>query len=154
MSDILPAPICVDASFVAAIVLPEAVSPTADAIWQTWVENDRIIMAPAHMVAETLTAVRRSGLRGDITAEEEERATDTLVARLLPRVNVSLAGPHLWRRALAWARELGRANVYDTLYLSLAEESGAEFWTIDANLIRALTTDGRPLPEWVHLASP
>lgn len=147
-------PVCVDASLAVATLVPEPVSPQADAAWQSWSDEGRLLIAPPHFVAEVLTAIRRAGLRDDEAAAAEGQALDIFLHRILLGVSLSPYRPEICRRAWEWARRLRRANVYDTLYLAVAEEAGAEFWTADGNLVRALEADGSERPKWVHLIEP
>ncbi|MBI3945150.1 MAG: type II toxin-antitoxin system VapC family toxin [Armatimonadetes bacterium] len=150
-----PSPICVDASVVAAILMPDPLSEAATRAWQSWLAGGRILVAPVHYAAEAVSAIRRWALFGQVSVEEETAALTDLLTRIFPLVEVPAHNPETWHRACVLARrELRRAGVYDTLYLAVAEEMGAEFWTGDQNLERALTADGRPLPPWIHILTP
>lgn len=147
-------PICVDASVVATMLLPESTTDRAIEQWQAWVDAERPLIAPPHFAPEVVSAARRAVLQGRITLAEEDAALQAFLDRLLPKVTVRQVGQFVWERAVARARDLNRAGVYDTLYLAVAEDAGAEFWTTDGNLTRALEADGDPLPAWVHLVEP
>jgi len=46
-------------------------------------------------------------------------------------LQVAQASGKLHKRLLEWAEWLGQARAYDSQYLALVEESGAELWTAD-----------------------
>ena len=63
------------------------------------------------------------------------------------RLDIELVGDsELHRRALQLAETLSLPAACDAHYLALAERLGAEFWTADARLVRAVQNT---LP-WVH----
>lgn len=154
MDEPLLVPACVDASFVAAVLLTEPSGPRAGALWEEWVSSDRRLLSAVPFAGEVISAVRRARVRGRLSADRANQAFRTFVDDLLPDVEVVPGTVGTWERAWEWSEELGRANVYDSIYLALAEEMGAEFWTTDENLYRALEADGRPAPAWVHLVTP
>ena len=147
-------PICVDASLAAATLLPEPASAAAVIAWRRWTQAGRLLLVPPHFAAEVLTAIRRATLRGRITDDEESVALDLFLTGTRRNVRIRSGSPQVWRRACEMSRELRRANVYDTLYLALAERAGAEFWTADDNLVRAVEASGQPAPADVHLLTP
>jgi predicted nucleic acid-binding protein len=109
---------------------------------------------PPHFQAEVVTAVRRAVIQGRISLDDEDAALDALADDMLPDLEPAPCTAGTWRRAVLLARRLCRANVYDTLYLAVAEEARAEYWTADGNLVRALEADGSERPKWVHLIEP
>ncbi|MBI3945437.1 MAG: type II toxin-antitoxin system VapC family toxin, partial [Armatimonadetes bacterium] len=145
--------ICLDASFAGTLLLPEPLTAGADALWESWAQREWRIIAPPHFGAEVVSSVRRASMRGRITPEKEAVALEASLTRVWPTVEIVTITPRAWRRAWEWAREMNRAGIYDTLYLAVAEAAGAEFWTTDENLVRALEAGGWPLPDWVRLAT-
>jgi predicted nucleic acid-binding protein len=72
-------------------------------------------------------------------------ATAALEAALGIQINVYWDGD-LSRRALQLAASLPLSAAYDAHYLALAERLGADYWTGDHKLVRAVQ---HALP-WVH----
>lgn len=147
-------PVCVDASIAAAMLLPEPTTDLALETWAAWLADERLLLVPPHFAPEVVSAVRRAVVRGRISLEDEDRALSSFLAERLSEVHVVAVESFVWERAVGLARELGRGGVYDTLYLAVAEDAGAEFWTADGNLARALEAGGDLLPDWVHLIEP
>ena len=67
-------PVCVDANIVVMIVAPEAQRPQAIALWNSWLEQDREIVAPRLLAYEVTSALWRKVVRGFLTIEEGQRA--------------------------------------------------------------------------------
>jgi predicted nucleic acid-binding protein len=148
------AAVCLDASLAVAIALPEPLSARALAAWQQWLEEERVVVAPPHFGAELLSAVRRAVVLGRVTPDEEVRCLELCLRVILPNVEPRWPDAGTWQRTWLWAERLRRSTVYDSLYLAVAEETGAGYWTADANLVRALQADGQAVPHWVHLLEP
>jgi len=136
-------PICVDASVVVRLVGSGAYESPVVQLWKEWHEAGRPLVAPTLLYYEVSNALRRYVADGELLPEE---AAETLDAAL--GLDVALHGDgDLHRRALALAERLSLPAAYDAHYLALAERLGAEFWTADRRLIRAVQS---ALP-WVHL---
>jgi len=144
-------PVCLDASLAVALALPEVVTPQALPLWQQWLDEERAIIVPPHFVVEVLSAVRRARVLDRLTAEEERDALDLCLDEILPRVTPLWSDDNTWRIAWNWALRLRRGSLYDPLYLAVAESVGAEFWTADGNLVRAMEADGQPRLGWAPL---
>jgi predicted nucleic acid-binding protein len=53
----------------------------------------------------------------------------------------------LHQRALDWAERLGQSRAYDSQYVALAEQMGANLWTGDRRLANSSASLGL---DWVH----
>jgi predicted nucleic acid-binding protein len=91
--------VCVDASLAVATLVPELVTPQASAMWQSWVDERRLLVAPPHFAAEVLTALRRAGLRDEAIAAAEYRLLDRFISRILAGVSLEPYRPEICRRA-------------------------------------------------------
>ena len=92
---------------------------------------DRSLLAPAHIDAEVLSALRGLMLSGALS---QARVRDSLIDLAdLPLERWSLAGP-LLRRALDLAANI---TSYDALYVALAEGTGVPLLTRDVRLAKA-----------------
>ncbi len=140
------APVCVDASLVIRLFVPQAESePKVPALWRRWESEGRRTIAPALILYEVTNALHQYSRHGLITASE---ADEILIA--LDAMGVELfENASLHRQALVIAREFGLRATYDAHYLALAQQMHAEFWTTDARLVKAV---GEAMP-WVHLAT-
>lgn len=127
-------PVCVDASFLLRMLLDEAVGPQADRLWEAWHREERRLVAPALLDYEVTNALHRYVARGDLSPAEAEALLD-----LALRLDVERVGDgELHRRALQLARAFSLPAAYDAHYLALAERLGAELWTADLRLVRAV----------------
>jgi len=134
--------IAVDASFALKLVLTEIDSDRTRRQWQQWTNLGEIVVAPPLFRAETASAVRRSVVRGLLSADAGDRAFDAL-----QNLRVSIREPAtLYVQAWDLTKRFNRPAVYDSCYLALAEIAGCELWTADQRLANAV---GTALP-WVR----
>lgn len=127
--------ICVDASLAIKVVVPEADSEKADALFEQWANEERQLIAPVFFEVETDSILRQKiSLRHELTADQAQRAFASL--RSLPIKTAHSTN----KRERAWeiAREFDFPTVYDATYLALAELRQCEFWTADEKLFKQL----------------
>ncbi len=92
---------------------------------------DQPLVAPAHQMAEVLSAVARLVRAGEITADDARQALDDAYALEQDHV-------HPDRSQLRRALELQqRIRVLDGLYVALAEQRGHPLLTTDRRLAQA-----------------
>jgi predicted nucleic acid-binding protein len=78
--------------------------------------------------------LRRYAVLGVLLPREAEQLLEAAF-----QLGISLYGDgSLHRRALQLAEVLSLPAAYDAYYLALAERLGAEFWTADRRLVRAV----------------
>lgn len=138
----LTSPVCVDASFLVALLTPEPWSPKALALWERWAKAGVQVAAPGLLRYELTSALRRKTARGLLSHEDALRALKEGLALNLEFHD----SPELSLRAFELATEFGWAAAYDAHYLALAERLGAELWTADERFVRAV----RPSFPLVH----
>lgn len=133
---------CVDAS----LVIPLVVNPdnvVLQQVWQQWQSGGQALAAPSLLYYEVTNGIYRY-LRTKLLSAAAVRAA--LAAALALPIEVrEVEGLH--QAAFDLATRLNLPAAYDAHYLALAERLGAEFWTCDQRLVRAVQAD---LP-WVHL---
>lgn len=123
--------VCVDASLAVKVVVSEPDSDKADSLFDEWVNEGTLLIAPDFFAVETDSILRQKVmLRKELTPEQAEAAFANL--QTLPIQQISVPG----QRQRAWevAAEFGFATVYNTTYLALAELRRCEFWTADERL--------------------
>jgi predicted nucleic acid-binding protein len=130
-------PVCVDASIAVKIVSPEELRPLAVRLWQSWLDEDREIVAPRLYEYEVTSALLRKATRGILSLDE---ARGALCAALGMRVAL-LDPPGLPEQALELAVRFNRPAAYDAHYLALAEHLQCPFWTADERLYNATRSD-------------
>jgi predicted nucleic acid-binding protein len=126
--------VCVDANLVIKLVVEEAHSREARALWQSWQSNNVKISAPPLLRYELTSVLRKHITRGLRTLPESRQALQLALA-----FNIQYLEPvdfHL--RAFELAERLGRPAAYDTHYLALAEHLGCDFWTADERLVNGV----------------
>jgi predicted nucleic acid-binding protein len=126
--------VCVDASLVVALLLPERFSPMALALWEQWIAAEVNITAPSLLINEATSALYRKAVQGLIAWEDEQ-----MVLNQLLKLDIERSEPaHLPVRASELAKEFQRPNTYDAFYLAFAENRRCPFWTGDERLFNAV----------------
>jgi len=139
-------PLCVDANLVIRLVA----DPDDDLVrstWERWDAEHRRIAAPTllfYEVANALYRYQRARMMSSSAVRLALKAAQALPLRLYGE-------PELHTRALGLAQRFSLPAAYDAHYLALADWLGAEFWTADRRLARAVqdklpwvrTVDGR-----------
>lgn len=137
--------VCVDASLVIKLGLPEEGSDRIEALWREWRHQGREIVAPSLLYYEITSILRHAVHRGRIAQEEGLH----ILGQLLKLPIRLLAPQNLHVKAWEMARRLGQPAAYDAHYLALAQTLGCEFWTADKRLFQAA---GSRIP-WVKFVS-
>lgn len=126
--------VVVDASLAVKWVIQEEDSATAHALLLSWGREDRRLVAPHLLPAETANALHRRVAQGRLTTQ----VAAELIETLLLETGIELhEPPGIHARALELASELGQGAVYDCHYLALAEALECELWTADGRFQRA-----------------
>ena len=142
--EINPNLVCVDASLVIALLLPERFSDKALRLWEKWMQADLDITAPRLIRYEVPSVIHRKGLRGLITWDDAQ----TVLGYFL-NLDISCdESESLPIRASELARQFQRSNTYDAFYLAQAEQFSCPFWTGDERLFNAVK-DGYSLIHWL-----
>jgi predicted nucleic acid-binding protein len=134
--------ICVDASAIVRMLTSGARDTPVVTLWREWHEARRTIVAPTLLYYEVSNALHRYVVHSELLSEEATEAMEAALA-----LGITLYGDaDLHRRALKLADRFALPATYDAHYLALAKMMGAEFWTADRRLVKAVSAD---LP-WVH----
>ena len=134
--------LCVDASLVIRLIADPR-DTAVSRLWDQWDEDGRPIAAPTllfYEVSNALHRYRRAGMMSDAAVRLALQAALALPIQLYGEAE-------LHARALDLADRLGLPAAYDAHYLALAEWLGAQYWTADVRLGRAVQG---ALP-WVHV---
>lgn len=134
--------VCVDASFVVRLIVAHNDS-RPKSILESWLDQRRQLVAPTLLFYEVSNALYLYQRTGQLNPETVHRALTT--ATVLP---IQLhGGLELHRYAMICASKYGLKATYDAHYLALSEQVGADFWTADARLARAVQSG----LSWVNL---
>jgi predicted nucleic acid-binding protein len=134
--------LCVDANLVVRLVA-DPKDEFVRGLWEQWDVEEQQLVAPTllyYEVANALYRYRRQELMSLSSVRLALKAAFSLPLHLYGEAA-------LHQRALDLAERFSLPAAYDAHYLALAEQLGAEFWTADRKLVRAVQST---LP-WVRL---
>ncbi len=136
-------PVCLDASFILRLLQSSTPDAAAVQVWREWHEAGRMLIAPTLVYYEIANAVYRYAAHGELSPQEASELLDMALS-----LDIELYGDaDLHGQAVEIAHRFSLPATYDAHYLALAERLGAEFWTADRRLVRAVQDT---LP-WVNL---
>ncbi len=135
-------PVCVDASLVLNLLLPDEADHRLADLWSEWMESQITPFGPPLIHAEVPSALRRSVYSGRISADAGDSAFQDfgqMGIRISGRTDLHI---------MAWdiAKTYNQSRIYDAMYLAAAQAEGCELWTMDRRLVNAVN-----LP-WVRWA--
>lgn len=116
----------VDASFMVAALVDSGRAGQ----WARAHLEGQSVAAPHLMPAETANLLRRSVLRGDLSADAAALAHADLLARRLALFGYRRLGARIWELR-------GNVTAYDAWYVAVAEALDAPLATLDSRLARA-----------------
>jgi len=123
----------VDASVAIKWLNPrEVLADKARVLYADYEQGQFSLLVPAFWDYEVVNGINKAIARGDLTEQEGHEAIALLLA--MQGQKVPLPSP---QESYNSARKYQR-SVYDSWYLSLAEETGCEFWTADRKLYNAV----------------
>jgi predicted nucleic acid-binding protein len=126
--------IVIDSSVLIASLVEETYSTQARAIFH-WAAAHRVsVAAPALLIYESVSTVRKLVHRTALTSSEGIELIELILSRPIHLV----FEPSLSRRAFELAEMLGLAATYDAQYLAVAEYLASPFWTLDQKLFRSV----------------
>ena len=121
--------VVIDANIAIYAVLPVPQHQAAYHLIASLIENQADIVVPHLWLAEVATGIRKTAAHTHIPDE-----TDVLEAALALPIKLYTENISICRNAYQIAVQLGQRAVYDSVYLALARELRAEFWTADRRL--------------------
>jgi predicted nucleic acid-binding protein len=142
-SALLTDAIIVDASVAAKWLFAEDFSENALALLRDLTGLGRPVVGPPHLNAELTNVVYQRLRSGEITSQGAGEA----LRRFLDLGVQLVEPPETYETALAIARQYELPTTYDSLYVALAHDLEADFWTDDRQLKTMLGSD---FP-WVRL---
>lgn len=136
--------ICVDASLIVALFVPERFSQAALVFWEQWVKDDYQLIAPLLLRYEVTSAIYRKSLRSLISVDDSGKALEQFLSLDIEYVDP----PNLPLLAVDLAAQFHRPNTYDAHYLALAKHQDCAVWTGDQRLYNAVK-DGFEKINWI-----
>lgn len=125
--------VCVDASLVLALLLPEENSEKVRNLWERWRSDAIHAVAPPMLLAEVSSVLRGAVHFRRIDPDEGDQAFQAF-GHMPIRIREYA---DLLERAWGIAKRFNQPQVYDSLYLAVAEREGCDFWTGDKRLAKA-----------------
>ena len=122
--------VCVDASMIVALLMPERYTAQATSLWEAWVNQDLRIVSPSLLGFEVTSALYRKAFRGIISKEDGQAALQEFVALEIEMLTL----PELHFSATDLAHQFNRPNTYDAHYLALSNHLASALWTADERL--------------------
>lgn len=132
--------IVVDANVAVALSLVDARAGAVERKLNEWRDKGESLHAPALFRFEVANALTRSVVAGVLTLADAGVAWQ----RIAP---MPIALHHLddGPAAIEVAQRLQRKSAYDAAYVILAQELGADLWTLDGPLARNASSVGLPV---------
>jgi predicted nucleic acid-binding protein len=136
--------ICLDASVVVKLQLPEVRANAARALFMAERRAGESVLAPALLAYELTNVVRRQVVDRGLPPTEAALLLDVFLA--MPITLTYFDDIH--RRALVAAHRYGLAGTYDAHYVAVAEEFGCDLWTDDVSLFNVMRSSA-PFVRWL-----
>lgn len=132
--------VVLDSNLAVALVLDAERAPAIEDRLRVWEETGESMHAPSLFRFEVANALTRNIAAGKIDAADAKVAWQRVVA-----IEISLHGLVDGPAVIAVARKLKRESAYDAAYVALAQELGAELWTLDGPLFRNAASADLPV---------
>jgi predicted nucleic acid-binding protein len=132
--------IVLDSNVVVALALDVKRAPAIEQRLREWEDAGEALHAPSLYRFEVANALTRSIVAGAIDSSDAKSAWQQIVA-----IEVSLHGLKDGPAVVAVAQKLKRESAYDAAYVVLAQELGADLWTLDGPLARNAAGAGLPV---------
>lgn len=129
--------VVVDANLLVVLATRDPRRHQVAALFRTWNEAGEALHAPSlmrHELANALAGLLAGGL---VTGEQVE-ATWAAAMSIPITLHDLVDGPGV----VSMATRLGRRSAYDAAYVALADQLGAELWTVDGPLARNASAMG------------
>ena len=123
--------VVVDANVLVALAVPTDYSTPAAGRVRAWMAADVAMFAPTLWSYEAASALRKSVASGKLSHDDALQAISRLLQLGIREVNPS---PELLHSSLGLADRFQALVAYDSAYLAVAEQLGAELWTADRKL--------------------
>jgi predicted nucleic acid-binding protein len=132
----MPGQVCIDASFILALLLPDQRTSRTTDMWQNWLKERILCFAPPLFFAEVTSVLREKVYFKELTPEEG----DDVFQRFLRLRVANFIPSDLHQRAWELAKRYNLSRAYDPQYLAVAEALDCDLWTADRRLSNNVRT--------------
>ncbi len=140
------AQVVIDANIGIALAINLPYSDLAEQRFTAWREGQDQILVPGLWQYEVVPALRKAAAAHLISANELVNALEAIFGLGVEEVEASI---ETHRLALSWAARLNQTVAYDSQYVALAEQLGAELWTADRRLAASAQKAGADWVKWL-----
>ena len=140
--------VVIDASVAVKWVIYEDFTDQARMLYEHSVLAHRPILVPPHFAGEVVNVIYQRQRTREPARRITEEESDNALSRFSRFLFEPLVIPGLYERAFVFARANRLTNVYDSLYVVLAEMLEAELWTDDRRLINSVG-EAAPWVRWI-----
>ncbi|MCV3217221.1 type II toxin-antitoxin system VapC family toxin [Plectonema radiosum NIES-515] len=126
--------LCLDTSVWIPYLVPEIYQPQARILVEEALSLNLRLVAPAFAWAEVGSVLRKKTRMQVITTEEAQAFFEDFCELPIDYIEAEAIRLKTWEIA----EQYKLLTLYDAAFLACAENSSAEFWTVDAALVRQL----------------
>ncbi|HLW46979.1 MAG TPA: type II toxin-antitoxin system VapC family toxin [bacterium] len=134
--------VCVDASVVLMLLLPDDLTAQAESLWQFWMRDEIEPVTAPLFFAEVTSVLREHVYHGHLRTEDGDAAFLNFTALAVRSVVPDDLQPQAWRLA----KKYNRPRAYDAQYLAVATRLGCDLWTADRRLVNSVNA---PWVRWL-----
>ena len=133
-------PIILDANLVVVLASKDPRAGTVEQHLESWLQAGEELHAPALLPYEVASGLTRLSVGGRLPADELDAAWG-----LAQQIPIQLEPLSLGLETIRVALRLQRTSAYDAAYIVLAQQLGADLWTLDGPLARNAAALGFPV---------
>ena len=132
--------VVLDANALVVLALDRRRAVAVETLLRTWKAEQQDLHAPALLRYEIASALTQAVAAGQLPLAEVAGAWERITA-----VPVTLHHLENAVRVVEVTQALRRKSAYDAVYVALAQELGAQLWTLDGRLARNAQSLGLPV---------
>lgn len=132
--------VVIDANLVVVLASRDPRAAIVGSRLESWLEGGEELYAPALLPYEVANGLTRMSAAGLVSSSELAMAWE--LARQLP---IQLEPLSFGLEVIQVALRLRRSSAYDAAYIALAQQLGADLWTLDGPLARNAAGLGFPV---------
>lgn len=136
--------VCIDASLIGALLLPEELTDKAVLLHRRWLESSEPMVAPTLLVAEVASLLRKAVYTKRTPPDVARRALSFFEAMPISYEDMAPLSASAW----TWGEALNTPRLYDMYYLALADALDCDLWVVEKKLVNIVGARSRRV-RWV-----